>query len=100
MIPNTDFPDIRCRTAIHSNNGSCMIIPREGDLVRLYIQLTDTEVLNPETGRVDKDKVDAEKLLQVAQRTFHPFNIDTDAFEWWTIYISKQIFPPVTWKQA
>ena len=33
-IPETDFPDIRNRTAIHSDNGSCMVIPREGDTVR------------------------------------------------------------------
>lgn len=66
-----------------------MIIPREGDLVRLYVQLTDAEVLNPETGRVDKDKMGPEKLMEVAQRTFHPFKIDTKAFDWWTIYISE-----------
>ena len=88
MIPTTDFPDIRNRTAIHSNNGSYMVIPREGDLVRLYIQLTDADVLNPETGRLDKDKMGPEQLLQVAQRSFHPYKIDTQAFEWWTIYIS------------
>ena len=35
MVPDTDFPDIRCKCAIHSNNGSCMIVPREGDKVRL-----------------------------------------------------------------
>lgn len=27
-IPETDFPDIRNRCAIHSRNGSCMVIPR------------------------------------------------------------------------
>ena len=91
MIPETDFPDIRCRTAIHSNNGSCMIIPREGDLVRLYIQLTDTDVLNPETGRVDRSKMGPEKLLAVAQKSFYPFKIDTKAFDWSTIYISELV---------
>ena len=35
MVPDTDFPDIRNLTAVHSNNGSCMVIPREGDLVRM-----------------------------------------------------------------
>jgi len=34
-IPETDFPDIRNRTAIHSDNGSCMVIPREGDTVSI-----------------------------------------------------------------
>jgi len=31
MVPSaeTDFPDYRNKAAIHSDNGSCMIIPRE-----------------------------------------------------------------------
>jgi phenol 2-monooxygenase (NADPH) len=44
IIPVTDFPDIRMRCAIHSeNSGSVMVIPRENKLVRLYIQMTTTE---------------------------------------------------------
>ena len=63
MLPESDFPDIRCKTAVHSTNGSCMIIPREGDLVRLYLQLNDKEVLT--NGRVDRSKTGPEKLLAV-----------------------------------
>jgi phenol 2-monooxygenase (NADPH) len=39
MIPNTNFPDIRNKAAIHSHVGSCINVPREGNMVRLYIQL-------------------------------------------------------------
>ena len=89
MIPETDFPDIRCKTAVHSNNGSCMIIPREGDLIRLYIQLSDKDVLDPATRRVDKSKMGPEKLLEVAKKSFHPFEISAKGdFDWWTLYIS------------
>jgi phenol 2-monooxygenase (NADPH) len=88
MLPDTDFPDVRNRCAIHSNNGSIMIIPREGDLIRLYIQLADADVVDPETGRVDKDRMGPESLLQVAKKSLYPYKIDTDAFDWWTIYIS------------
>lgn len=88
IVPNSDFPDIRNKTAVHSNNGSCMIIPREGDVIRLYIQLTDTDVINPETGRVDRAKMGPEKLMEVAQKSFHPYTITSDSYEWWTIYIS------------
>ncbi|KAI0339685.1 hypothetical protein BDW22DRAFT_1361261 [Trametopsis cervina] len=90
IIPNTDFPDVRNRCAIHSNNGSVMIIPREGDLIRLYVQLQEADVIDPNTGRVDKDKMGPEELLQVAKKSFYPYTIDTDAFEWWTIYIIGQ----------
>ena len=91
IIPDTDFPDIRNRTAIHSNNGSCMIIPREGDKVRLYVQLTGGDVVDPETGRVNKDRVGPHELMQVAKKTFHPYSIHADEFDWWTIYISKLV---------
>lgn len=64
-IPETNFPDIRNRCAIHSEGGSCMVIPREGDKVRLYIQLSDKQVVDPATGRVDKSRVSPELLLQV-----------------------------------
>jgi phenol 2-monooxygenase (NADPH) len=56
-IPDTDFPDIRCKTIVHSTNGSCMVIPREGDMVRLYVQLSDNQVIDSKTGRVDKDRM-------------------------------------------
>lgn len=42
-----------------------MIIPREGDTIRLYIQLADTDVIDPSTGRVDKSRMSPQKLLSV-----------------------------------
>lgn len=65
MIPDTDFPDVRNRCAIHSNYGSCMVIPREGDKVRFYIQLESGEAVNATSGRVDMDQMGPEKLLDV-----------------------------------
>jgi len=65
MIPDTDFPDIRNRTAIHSVNGSCMFIPREDDKVRLYVQLLDHDVVDPGTGRVDKTRVNPGRIIEV-----------------------------------
>ncbi|KIP04908.1 hypothetical protein PHLGIDRAFT_176210 [Phlebiopsis gigantea 11061_1 CR5-6] len=90
IIPDTDFPDIRTRTSIHSLNGSCMIVPREGDMVRLYLQLMDADVVNPETGRVDRDKMGPEKLMKVASKTFHPYSIRAEEYHWWTLYIIGQ----------
>ncbi|EIW75097.1 hypothetical protein CONPUDRAFT_147281 [Coniophora puteana RWD-64-598 SS2] len=91
MVPDTNFPDIRNRTAIHSVNGSCMVIPREGDKVRLYIQLADRDVLDPATGRVDRERMSPEKLMAVARKTFLPYVLkDPQGFDWWTIYIIGQ----------
>ncbi|KAJ7251355.1 FAD binding domain-containing protein [Mycena rebaudengoi] len=91
MVPDTDFPDIRNKTVIHSQNGSCMVIPREGDKVRLYIQLEGKDAVDAKSGRVDKLKFGPLKLLEVARKSFHPYTFRTpDKFDWWTIYIIGQ----------
>ncbi|KIM53930.1 hypothetical protein SCLCIDRAFT_1222455 [Scleroderma citrinum Foug A] len=91
MVPDTNFPDIRNRTAIHSTNGSCMIIPREDDKIRLYVQLLDHDVVDPGTGRVDKTRMNPERVIEAAKKILHPFYIRplTDV-EWWTTYIISQ----------
>ena len=92
MIPETDFPDIRNKAAIHSTNGSCMIIPREGDVVRLYIQLSDAdarEVLNAK-GRIDKTRWTPQRLMAIAKRSLQPYTIEfPEEVKWWTLYISE-----------
>lgn len=65
MVPDTDFPDVRNKSLIHSNHGSCLVVPRESDRVRIYMQLADKDVINAETGRIDKDKMGPEQLLEV-----------------------------------
>jgi len=107
MIPDSNFPDIRNGSAIHSTNGSCMIVPREDDKIRLYVQLADQDVLDPRTGRVDKTRMSAEGIIEVsvgpedfiiingmvvakvARKSLHPFYIrPLIDIEWWTIYTS------------
>lgn len=92
MIPETNFPDIRNKSAVHSENGSCMIIPREGDGVRFYIQLSEKDGgVDLATGRVDKSRIGPRKILEVARKTIAPYTIETpESFEWWTIYIIGQ----------
>ncbi|KAH9945759.1 hypothetical protein B0H21DRAFT_822837 [Amylocystis lapponica] len=73
IVPDTDFPDIRNRCAIHSHNGS-------------YV-----DMLDPTTGRVDKSKMGAEQLMEVAQKSMHPYKISTShEIHWWTLYIIAQ----------
>ena len=109
----TNFPDIRNRCAIHSENGSAMVIPREGDKVRLYIQLSDKQVVDPATGRVDKNRVSPDHIIQVetlshifscrrplsfdpqaAKKIIRPYTIAAREIDWWTIYISASPFAP------
>ena len=65
MTPDTNFPHIRAKSAIHSNNGSCMIIPREGDKIRLYVQLGLKDAIDDTTGRVAKNKFGPKDMLEV-----------------------------------
>jgi phenol 2-monooxygenase (NADPH) len=66
FTPDTDFPDIRNKCVIHSNNGTCMVIPREGDKVRLYIQLDSKNGADTSTmKRVDKSQMSPHQLLDV-----------------------------------
>ncbi|TFL02292.1 FAD binding domain-containing protein [Pterulicium gracile] len=93
FTPDTDFPDIRNRCVIHSDSGSCMVIPREGDKVRLYIQLADPKVKENLTldGRVDRSKIGPLDILEAARRALHPYRIETpEKFDWWTLYIIGQ----------
>ncbi|KAH9968433.1 FAD binding domain-containing protein [Lactifluus volemus] len=72
----TDFPDTRNKSAIHSTNGSCMVIPREGDKIRIYVQLSDTDAVDPGTGRINLGRYGPERLLEVAKKTVRPYTID------------------------
>lgn len=82
-VPITNFPDIRCRAAIHSNAGSLMVIPREGKIVRLYIQLNLT--VN-EGGHVDRSLITPKMLMEQAKAVFHPYTIDIPEIIWYTGY--------------
>ncbi|TIB04248.1 hypothetical protein E3P96_01660 [Wallemia ichthyophaga] len=82
-VPITNFPDIRCRAAIHSNAGSMMIIPREGSLVRLYIQLN---LQVDEGGHVDRSLITPKMLMDQAKAVFHPYSIEIPDIMWYTGY--------------
>ncbi|MHA6800048.1 FAD-dependent monooxygenase [Bounagaea algeriensis] len=83
VLAVTDFPDIRLKSTIQSEQGSLLIIPREGGyLVRLYIELDnerDAEMLHNRSAT-------PEKLTAVANRILHPFSIDVQHVGWWSVY--------------
>ena len=83
-VPDTDFPDIRNQCMIHTQYGSILVIPREGDLVRirqshrrvltytmsgrqvrLYVQMDKEALELDEAGDFDRTKMSPEKLLEV-----------------------------------
>ncbi|KAG1795072.1 FAD binding domain-containing protein [Suillus plorans] len=91
MVPDTDFPDVRNKCLMHSNNGSILLVPREQDRLRVYVQLENKDIIDPATGRVDKDRMGPDEMLEVARKSFSPYKISpTTGFLWWTLYIIGQ----------
>ena len=84
VLAVTDFPDIRIKAAIHSaNEGSVLIIPREGGyLVRLYIEL---DRLN-ENERVSSRHITTDHLVAAARRILHPYTLEVKEIAWWSVY--------------
>lgn len=105
FVADTDFPDIRKRCAIHSNNGSVMVIPREriatGEyLTRLYVHVQeDVKAENDIAGCIDgqsreaakarREKITMESILAQGQEVMKPYYIKPrreDAVDWWAAY--------------
>lgn len=70
------------KCTIHSDHGSIMIIPRENNMVRLYIQIASS---------TDKDwnprkQASIEEVQASAKRILKPYNIEWDRVEWYSVY--------------
>ncbi|PYI25887.1 hypothetical protein BP00DRAFT_451690 [Aspergillus indologenus CBS 114.80] len=83
-IPTTDFPDIRKRCIIKSQAGNVMIIPREDNLVRFYVQLPARCAT-----RFRRDRRPS-VLLSILGDALKPYYLVTSHVEWCTIYTVGQ----------
>ena len=81
-VVRTNFPDIKMKCTIHSDHGSIMVIPRENNMVRLYIQIassTDPDFNPRKTATV-------QEVQDAAKRIFHPYYCNWDRVEWYSVY--------------
>ncbi|KAL3963733.1 FAD monooxygenase [Purpureocillium lilacinum] len=81
-VVKTDFPDIKMKCTIHSEHGSIMVIPREDDMVRLYIQIassTDSD-WNPRKTATEA------QVQESAKRIMQPYSIEWQRVEWYSVY--------------
>lgn len=81
-VVRTNFPDIKMKCTIHSDHGSIMVIPRENNMVRLYIQIassTDPDFSPRKTATV-------EEVQAAAKRIFQPYYCTWDRVEWYSVY--------------
>lgn len=81
-VVRTNFPDIKMKCTIHSDHGSIMVIPRENNMVRLYIQIassTDPDFNPRKTATVAEVQEAAKRILQ-------PYYLTWDRVEWYSVY--------------
>ncbi|EOD47970.1 putative fad binding domain-containing protein [Neofusicoccum parvum UCRNP2] len=78
----TNFPDLWSKAVIYSEEaGSVLIIPRERNLTRLYIEL------KPESrGSTSRDELTQEFVMHRAQEIMDPFHLRWKTVEWFGRY--------------
>jgi phenol 2-monooxygenase len=112
--PITDLPDVRVKVVLHSaDSGSLLIVPRERNLVRFYIQLGTLQPgeklvrivfnLNQETHRLDlgqdASSQSPEKIIESARKILAPYTLECPEVEWWSVYeIGQRICKNVSYK--
>ncbi|KAK7216371.1 hypothetical protein V2G26_004374 [Clonostachys chloroleuca] len=117
FVADTNFPDVRKRSAIHSDAGSVMIIPREriqsGEyLTRLYVQTVEevdpsedagvngsgsNGVKSKEKSKSRRAGITLESILEQAGRVFQPYEIkikEGTEVDWWAAYQIGQRMTP------
>lgn len=83
VLAVTDFPDFRKKCIIHSEAGSILHIPREGNhLCRIYVDLG--EVDENDGGRVRETSL--EEVVRRANAILHPYTIDVRSVPWHSVY--------------
>jgi phenol 2-monooxygenase len=86
VIALSNFPDMGYPTLINSDLGTLLLVPRERNLSRLYIPLSEVT-----TGdRFDRSTVTLAHMLAKAKAFFYPFTFDFKVCEWWSVYQASQ----------
>jgi phenol 2-monooxygenase len=77
-----------------------MIIPREGNLIRFYIQLSEvareegSDDVPESQKRIDRTKITPEMILETARKIMHPYKLDVAELDWFTGYqIGQRVAP-------
>ena len=77
---DTDFPDIWSKTLVYSQEyGSILIIPRERNMTRFYIELKTS-------GKSDRNSLGQEFVMQRAKDIMAPFDVRWKYVEWFGRY--------------
>ncbi|KAJ7263918.1 FAD binding domain-containing protein [Mycena rebaudengoi] len=94
--PITNLPDIRVKVVLHSaDSGSILIVPRERNLVRFYIQMG---ALQP-GEKLDAKAQSPDKIIESARKILYPYTLECPEVEWWSVYeIGQRLCKNVSFK--
>lgn len=77
--------DIRQTCVIRSAaHGNIMIAPREGKLIRMYIQLN--EMGYKDANDSARSEITPGLILEAAQKILKPYTLDSKYLDWWSVY--------------
>ncbi|SEE85267.1 phenol 2-monooxygenase [Arthrobacter alpinus] len=84
VLAVTDFPDIRSKCAIQSEDGgNILLIPREGgSLFRMYVDLGEVVAGGDRSVR----DTTIEQVIAKANRILHPYTLDVRSVAWNSVY--------------
>ncbi|UEL30543.1 FAD-binding monooxygenase [Pseudarthrobacter sp. L1SW] len=83
VLAVTDFPDIRTKCAIQGEEGSILLIPREGGyLFRMYVDLGQVD---PATHHAVRNTT-IEQIIHKANEILHPYTLDVRNVAWHSVY--------------
>ncbi|KAG6011079.1 hypothetical protein E4U21_000110 [Claviceps maximensis] len=85
-VVKTDFPDIKMKCTIHSQHGSIMVIPREDNMVRLYIQIASSTAPHS----YDRKATTQRQVREIAKQILHPYTIEWERVAWYSVYPISQ----------
>ncbi|KAF7305361.1 3-(3-hydroxy-phenyl)propionate hydroxylase [Mycena chlorophos] len=94
--PITDLPDIRVKVVLHSaESGSLLVVPRERNIVRFYVQLGKLEV----GQKLDPSMQTLEAVIASARKIMAPYTLECPVVEWWSVYeIGQRLCRDVSFK--
>ncbi|KAF8532565.1 FAD binding domain-containing protein [Gautieria morchelliformis] len=94
VIVNTNFPDLRFKCIVQSSTGAIIIIPREEEKIRIYVQLSAQDIVKTQDGRLDKSALSPEsiraKVLSRAKVGLEPYLLEFRQVFWCTIFSVPQ----------
>lgn len=70
------------KCTIHSKHGSAMVIPREDNMVRLYVQIASSTDPDFHPGKTTTTA----EVQAMTKKILSPYSIDWDRVEWFSIY--------------